>query len=171
MKHFNQPYLKPDHKQKKLNKILTIQRNNDIIRMLLDGLQTKDIIKHLRVKYGMSNYSTCVSTISECRQEVKKRKEYELDNVISIHIHRYEYIFKKLMEIKAEGIAMNALRAKEKLLGFHREGFHMKVSQGEVQQIYQTYVSNEYDLNKLDEKKITKLDQLLSKARRSDYKR
>lgn len=164
-KKFNQPFLRPEHQQRKLNKILTIQRDNDIINMLLDGLSTKEIAKYLYGKYGMK-YPTAVTTISQCRREVKNRREFELNNVISIHIHRYEYIYHKLIEIGAEGIAMNALKAKEKLLGFHREGFHMKVTQGEVQQLYQTHVNNEYDLKKLDEKKRTRFEQLILKARR-----
>lgn len=160
-----QPYLKPDHKHGKLNKILTLQRDNDIIAMLLDGLETKEIIKYLRNKYGLKHSSANV-LISLRRQDIKKRKEFELDNLISIHIHRYEYIYKELLKIGAEGIAMNALKAKEKLMGFHKEGFHMKVNQGQIHQIRTTRVNDEYNLDQLDEKKRQRLEQLLLKAKR-----
>lgn len=160
-----QPYLKPDHKHGKLNKILTLQRDNDIVSMLLDGTGNKEICRYIVNKYGIK-YSSANVLVSLRRQEIKKRKEFELDNIISIHIHRYEYIYKELLKIGAEGIAMNALKAKEKLMGFHREGFHMKISQGQIHQIRTTRVNDEYNFDRLNEKQRQRLEQLLLKAKR-----
>jgi len=165
-KKIQQPYLRLDHEQRKLNKILTLQRDNDILAMLLDGRPTREISDLLQTKYGIKHSSATVF-ISQCRQEIKRKQEFELNNVISIHIHRYEEIYKQLMELGMEGLAMNALRAKEKMMGFHRQGFHMKVTQGQVQQVYTSKVTDEYDLKKLNPEDKQRLDQLLIKAKRS----
>lgn len=155
----------PKEKQN-LNKIISLQRDNDIIAMLLNGETTEDISKYICQKYRI-NKGSAKTYISECRQEIKKRKWFEVNNLVSLHIHRYEQHYKELIEIGAEGYAINALRAKEKLLGFHKEGFHMKVTQGEVQSIHQRTIDSEYDFGKLDKKETLRLEALLEKASRN----
>lgn len=153
-------FLGPQHR---VNVILAGQRMNDVISMILEGKEKEEIINYISPKYNIKKI-TAKRYVDEGRKEIKKRRFFEVNNLVSLHIHRYEAIYKDLMEIGAHGYAIQALRAKETLLGFHKSGFHMKVTQGEIQSIHQKMVNNEYDFNQLGKAKIDRLEQLLEKA-------
>jgi hypothetical protein len=148
----------------RLNYIMNLQRQNDIIAMLLEGKEVKDIRAYIVKRYNITVGTTNI-VIHKASQEIKNREAWELDNLISIHIERYDDIYKKLYELGAYGNATNALRAKEKLMGFHREGFHMKVTEGEIQQLRLKNVDNEYSVEKLPVEKKNRLQELLDKAK------
>jgi hypothetical protein len=147
-----------------VSKVLVLQRDNDIIGMLLDGKPKQDIINFICLKYQLTEGSANVY-ISKCKEIIKERKRFEINTLVSIHIQRYEYIYTKLNELGAWFAADQALKAKEKLLGFHREGFHMKVTQGEIQQVQQSVVTDEYDLKKLTPEQLDRFNFLIEKAR------
>lgn len=155
--------------QDRLSKILSLQRQNDIIAMILEGKEAKEIRKYLINKYRLTDGSASVY-ISSARKEIEKRKNFEVDNLITMHIARYEYIYTKLYEMRSFINAANCLRSKEKLLGFHKEGFHMKVSQGEITALHLQQVQDEFDVMKLPEEKRNRMSFLLDKAKR-DYDR
>lgn len=157
-------FLLSDVQQGRLNKIMTLQRQNDIIAMLLEGRDTKEIKTYLINKYRVSP-NTANFYVSQGRDLIKKRKNYEIENLLSMHIERYEDIYTKLLDLGAYSMAANALKAKEKLLHFHRPGFHMKVTQGQIQQLSLRNVSDEYDLSKLPENKKQRFDQLVQKTK------
>lgn len=149
------------------NKIIIMQRTNDIISMLLEGRETKEIIPYIASKYRLTPL-TARKEINEARGEIKKRHAFQVDSLISIHILRYEYIYKELYSLGMYGDAASVLEAKEKLLGFHREGFHMKINHGHIQQVSLMNVSNEYNINKLEDKKRERFDYLLNKIKKDD---
>lgn len=154
--------------QKHLNKVLALQRNNDIIAMLLDGKTTHEIATFIVTKYRIKR-GTATTFITECRGEIKARRNFEVNNVISTNIDRYEWLYAKCMEIGNQSLAMSSLKHKEKLMQFHREGFHMRVSQGQIQQIQQTHIDDEYDKSKLSAVKQQRFLQLLQKAKRNEH--
>lgn len=160
---YQQEHLAPDWGQKHSNPIITLQRENDIIQMLLEGKDSNEISRYIIQKYSIKK-STSKVFIYNAREKIKKRNEYELNTLINLHIHRYEKVYEELRELKANGIAISALQAKEKLLGFHREGFHLKVSQGEISAIQLQTVDSEYDVMKLDKGERTRFDELLAKC-------
>jgi hypothetical protein len=148
------------------NKILVMQRNNDIISMLLDGKDPKkEIAPYIINKYNVNHASVKV-LLSEARGIIKERNAYQLQNLISLHISRYETIYNELFNLSMFGDACNVLEAKEKLLGFHKEGFHMKVSQGEISQVQLQTVDSDYNISKLEVGKQERLNFLLNKAKR-----
>jgi hypothetical protein len=156
---------------KRVNAILAMQRQNDIIAMLLDGKDpAKEIRPYVCMKYRVTP-GTAAGYITEARNIIKQRKHYEVNNLVSLHLQRYEEVYKFLKEINAHGFAMKALRAKEKLLGFHREGFHMKVTQGDITSVQLQTVDSDYNVSKLSKEKRDQLSQLLNKARRDGRNR
>lgn len=157
--------LDPDHKQTAINSILALQRRNDIVAMLLEGKPSSEIRQYLIKKYHITAGSANVF-ISHGKKEIKKRSNYEIGNLIGMHIHRYELIYAELYKMKAQMAAIDALRAKEKLMGFHKEGFHMKVTKSEIQSVQLQTVDSEYDIDSLDNKKKKRLEQLLTKAKK-----
>ncbi len=146
------------------NPIYSLQKKNDIIAMLLEGKEAREIKEYVVKKYKLTHGSAGVA-IQKARDEIKKREHFEIQNVINLHLSRYEKIYEKLREMKAQIYAMEALKAKEKLLQFHREGFHMKVTKGEIQAIHLEHVSDEYDIEgKLSKEEKERLKELLKKA-------
>lgn len=164
-KKFLHAHLDPNAKQGAVNAILSLQRRNDIIAMLLEGKEAKEVRGYLCAKYNITAGFANI-LISSARKEIKKRQNYEIGSMIAMHIHRYEQIYKELYQMKAQVAAMDALRAKEKLLGFHKEGFHMKVTKGEIQAVQLQTVDSEYDVMKLDSQQTQRFEYLLNKARR-----
>lgn len=156
---------KIDEQLSRLRSILVLQRENDIISMLLEGKETKEIANYICPKYRITPASAG-TYIKDARNLIKERKSYEVDILISLHIHRYEKIYQLLYELGAYSIAMNALRAKEKLLSFHKEGFHMRITNGEMSTVSLQTVDSEYDLMKLTQDKRERMSVLLQKAKR-----
>jgi hypothetical protein len=160
-------HLNPKQQQEQLNKILTLQRQNDIIAMLLDGKGTKEVCEYIAHKYGVSPVTVQNVYISRAREAIRQRKNYEVKELIMIHLARYEDIYHKLVMMKAQGLAMRALQAKEKLLGFHKEGFHMRVSKGQITSYQTSSVSAQYDpIRKLSPEKLARFNELLTKCKR-----
>lgn len=155
---------------KRVNSIIALQRQNDIIAMLLDGKDTKEISRFLINKFEITQ-GTANFYVQEARDIIKKRRHYEADNVVSLHIHRYEELYKCLTAINADNIAMKALAQKEKLMGFHKEGFHMKVTSGEVTAVQLQNVDSDYSIAKLPKEKQERLSVLLNKAKRNGHNR
>jgi hypothetical protein len=151
--------------QRRVNAIIALQRENDIIAMLLDGKESREISKWLINRYSIAQ-GTANIYIGHARDIIKKRKAYEVNNLVSLHIYRYEELFKLLKEIGADHLAIRALAQKEKLLGFHREGFHMKVTSGEITSIQLQTVDSDYNVKKLTQDKQDRLTELLNKAKR-----
>lgn len=155
-----------DRSKRRYLVIRTIQRQNDIITLLLEGKDVqKEILPYVCKKYQLTP-KTGNFYIQEAKNIIKARKNSEVQTLLSIHIQRYEQIYKELYDMRAFGIAMSVLKCKEKLLGFHKEGFHMRVSSGQVSTISLVSVENEYDLNKLSNDQREKLSQLIMKAKR-----
>lgn len=148
----------------RLNKLMIIQRNNDIIAMLLDGKSTKDIKTYLVNKYRIPATRTNVY-IADARRIIKERQNYEIDNLINLHIDRYELIYTGFNALQAWSNAMQALKAKEKLMGFHRAGFHMKVTQGEISQLQIHHLDDEYNVDKLTPRQRDRMQALIDKAK------
>lgn len=158
-------HFESEHEQTRLNKIIALQKENDVIALLLEGKEQKEIVTYVVNKYRVQS-NTATAFISKCRNIIKERKDFEVNTMVSLHVQRYEKIYEGLYEIKAYGIAMSALRAKEKLLGFHKEGFHMKVTNGAISTVQLQSVNSEFDVMKLDRTKRDRMSELLQKAKR-----
>lgn len=150
--------------QTRLNKLLVLQRQNDIVSMLLEGKDKKDIRTYIVNKYRVQPAS-CNVYMTEATNLIKERSNYEVNNLISLHVQRYEEIYAGLYEINAYGMAIQSLKAKEKLLGFHKEGFHMRVNQGTLSSIQLQSVNSEYDVMKLSREKRDRMAILLNAAK------
>lgn len=159
------PVVHPSHLSLKASKILALQRENDVIALLLEGKSTREIYKLMDLKYRLKP-GPVSKIVTRARKIIQERKNYEVDTLISLHIARYETIYKKLYEIGSYTHSMNALKAKEVLLGMHKDGFHMKVDSGEITALQLQSIDNDYDIKKIDEIKQTRLNELLNKARR-----
>lgn len=147
------------------DRILALQRQNDIITLLLEGKDTKTIVKYIVNKYQLKAQSVSVYLVN-AREEIKLRMNYELKTLVPLHISRYEYVYEKLYEMGSQAIAMGALRAKEKLMQFHKEGFHLRVTQGQLSQVSTMHIANEYDHMRMPEAKRKRMQELMEIVKR-----
>lgn len=155
--------VKPDNLELNITKVRTMQCQNDIIEMLLAGIPSKEIYTQICAKYRHKK-RTVGTYISTCRKIIRERKNFEVDTIVSLHIQRYEEIYARLHAIKSFTHAMNALKAKEVLLGMHKDGFHMRVNQGEINAVFLQNVSADY--KELTGDRKLRFEALLNKARR-----
>lgn len=155
---------KPDRIQEQANRIYALQRKNDVIALILDGKTLQEIRSYLVAKYKISANSA-TTFIQHARKELKKRQQFELNDLINLHLHRYEEIYKVLKEMKAQIPSVEALKAKERLLQFHREGFHLKVNKGEFQTVMLQNIDNEYDVNRFTVEERNRFEEILNKAK------
>lgn len=155
----------------KVKVVEQVNMHNDIIALLLDGQSTTRINKYLVDKYGCTK-KVAYTRIWEVRDIIRERKNFEVHNMINIHLARYERIYTETMELRMVGIAMQALQSKERLTGLHRDDFHMRISNGQTSEVQVKHIVNEYDLNKLEGDKADRFNFLIDKIekRRSQLK-
>lgn len=143
--------------------LLALQKQNDIITLLLEGKEEPQITPYIVQKYKISK-NHAVNCVSNARITIKERKLYEVPVMVPLHIQRYEEIYEKLYELNAHAVAMIALKAKEKLLNFHKDNFHMRVSSGEITQVGVQNIPAQYEIMKLGDKR-RRLQELMEKAK------
>lgn len=161
--------MKKKPKSEAANKIIVLQRQSDILKMLLDGKSSKEIRDYVCDKYRVLPM-VASQYLTQARKEVKKYRDRQVDNVLSIHIQRYEEVYSKLYEINAYSLAMNALQAKEKLLGMHKQDFRLQVNNIDATTVIGGPNANSgmnYDFNRLEKKDRLKLQLLLDKCKRN----
>lgn len=146
------------------NFILHMQRENDAIHHILMGNGTMEATKFIMKKYFLSS-AQAIKIVIAAREVIKSRKDYEVNNLISLHVSRYDAIYKILRDMGANSLAMDAMKSIEKLIGFHKEGFYMRVSNQEVQQLSLSEVTDEYDIERLCTTDRMRFSSLLSKAK------
>lgn len=149
-------------RQLRANFVIAMQRENDIIAMILEGKPNDEIKTYICSKYNLA-ISTAATRVSECHQKVRERRKWELDALIDTHVQRYEVLYNKLYELGAKGAAVQALQAKEKLLGLHKNGTHFRVNNQELTTISLQDVKADYDFSKLGEQERLRLQELLGK--------
>lgn len=148
-----------------VSRILALQRQNDVIQLLLEGKERKEILQYIGSKYRLT-LKTSQACVTDAANILKERSNFEVNNMISLHIQRYEAIYALLYQIKSYGMAMSALRAKEKILGFHKDGFHMRVNSGTISSVQLQTVQGEYDVMRLTKEKQNRMTELMQKAKR-----
>lgn len=103
-------------------------RRNDVFEMLLEGKSSRHIIAYINVHYGVGR-STVEADMTAVRKELVQQFHMEKQDVIALHVKRYEHMYQLYMDrgSEAEGwnpnynpeIASKMLEKKEKLLQLH----------------------------------------------------
>lgn len=162
--------MKRKPKNEQANKIIVLQRQTDIIKMLLDGKDSREIRDYVCDKYKVLPM-VASQYLTQARKEIKKYRERQVDNVLSIHIQRYEEVYSKLYEINAYSLAMSALQAKEKLLGMHKQDFRLQVNNIDATAVIggpNAHSGMSYELDRLGKRDRLRLQLLLDKCKKND---
>lgn len=147
----------------KLTEIVHLHIQNDIIAMLMDGKKETDVRKYLQTKYGISDL-TAQLRFQEGISQLNRRKDWELDNIINLHLNRYEELYELLLVIDSVKDAAGCLRAKEKLLQFHKQNTHLKVINNIITQVTVRDQVDTFDVEKLNDEERDRLEFLTNKV-------
>ena len=100
--------------------LVITERRDDTCKMLIGGKHTRNIIAAMREKYGVSR-QTVERDITLIYREIREYTSRNVEEVLSMHIQRYEDVYEKCMEMYNYGDALKALAAIEKLLKMHQD--------------------------------------------------
>lgn len=156
---------KPLIDSKRLFKVRSIKMENDAIAMILDG-KGKEVVEILIAdKYSISP-KVAQETYRRAQDQISSRKDYEIDSIVELHLGRYEEIYSQFIELRSFSNAASVLKAKEKLLQFHKHSTHMKVTNNNISEISIVSTKSDYDTSKLTPEKKERFKLLLDKATR-----
>jgi adenosine deaminase len=94
---------------------LIVERQEEVAEMLIKGKRTKDIVSYMHTKYNVSQV-TVERDVTEAYKWIKQYITRNVDDVIAMHISRYESIYDKAMDMYDFKSAIAALRAVEDIL-------------------------------------------------------
>jgi hypothetical protein len=97
------------------NPAIIAERQQEVAEMLIKGKRTKDIMVFMHTKFNVSEV-TVERDITEAYKWIKKYIKRDIDDVIAMHIGRYENIYDKACEAYDYRSAIAALRAIEDIL-------------------------------------------------------
>jgi hypothetical protein len=163
------PLYQPD-KTKKLNEaIIEIYRKGGRIEEIEKYLQSIGRLKNIRHDIWNAN------------AQIKEEAKLERDSLIQVHVKRYEKIFRdnfnkteddfaqmpvhirRYMLIDSLMIAMDALIAKEKVLGLHTKQFRVQLNN-----FFKKKIIAQYNFNNQNFEDLVRLKQLLEKMKTDD---
>jgi hypothetical protein len=147
----------------KLQEARILHQQNDCIAMMLEGRKMDEIKNSLREKYNLDN-TAILNRYNDAVSQLQRRKDWEVDNIINLHLNRYEELYAIFIQLDALKDAAACLRAKEKLMQFHKQGTHLKVVNSIITQVTSREVDNIFDLAKLDAVEQDRLEQLVNKV-------
>jgi len=143
---------------KRSNKIAAMNRKKDIFDMMLKGSSDYKIKGMLMEKHLLSIESSRVELIN-ARKELDKKKEFTVENIIDVHIPRYESMYEDLMDLGADNTAINVLKQKEKFLGMNQEHLTFNVFSGGDD----SDIDKNYEINNLTPDEQGRFSSLMSK--------
>ena len=140
------------------NKIIALQRHNVIIERLLSVTKPLDIIGDISQEYGITKESAN-QLVHKARLNIKGYRDTEIDNIMTLHINRYEYIYSQATILNITTIALASLRAKEELLKMHKEGTYIQVNNN----LTGLGLDAPFDLSKLNANQTVRFNELIKK--------
>jgi len=150
---------------------------NKIISIYKDGGNTEDIEEYLK---SIGREKQMRQDIFNANLVVKRRSKEERESLINTHVKRYEKLYRdnknktvkdfpglpghiaKYLVIDSLVISLDALVAKERVMGLHTKRFRVQLNSFFKKKIVKSYNFNSHDLDDL-----IRLKQLLEKMRKN----
>ena len=140
------------------------QRRTRCIELLLDGEKYSEIGIILAKEFDIKK-TLGIAEIAKARTDILEWKNQNINEIIDTHIQRYEEMFVLCNESGLDLIAMRILKAKEKLIGFHKESRNIQINNNEM-----TFIDATHEPGKLPVKKQKRLNTLINKTRSNLWK-
>lgn len=144
-----------------LSKLKLIERRNEIVSRILSGEKNKDIIKWICAKYK-SKYNYAEKLVLQGKESLNEYRSDHVDQMLTLHLLRYEELFKLSSEAGMASISIKALQGKEKIIGLHKDEAYVKVSN----EFIDATAVTPYNFDSLSKKENDRLDALIEKMQR-----
>ena len=144
-----------------LSKLKIIERRNEIISRILSGEKNKDIITWICTKYK-SKYNYAEKLVLLAKESLNEYRSDHVDQMLTLHLLRYEELFKLSNEAGMSSISIKALQGKEKIIGLHKDEAYVKVNNEYID----TAAVTPYNFDKLSKEENNRLDALIEKMQR-----
>ena len=163
----------------------TCLRDQDKIDKVLawykSGAKTREVKKKLEEQYSIKRPQALEQISGDAKKKLAIEFEEEKNNLIDLHILRYNRIYEDKIDIDPNTVAphirdivlgesyetaLNALIQKEKLLGFHTKNFKLEVNNFFTKK--KTLEAPQFDFTTLSFKEKKELRELLSLIRKKD---
>lgn len=144
-------------------KPLVVKRRYEILERLLAGQATNDIYKDIILTYNI-HHREVDNDFKIVREQIRQSITEEKENIINLHIIRYEELYQELMNMSLHATAMKVLENKEKLIGLHSGDINIQVNNVENTAVVKSVETFNYqNLNKQEQER---LNLLLSKCQK-----
>lgn len=145
-----------ENKQNIKDEIIT-----EIIRRKLGGDTLSTIIKDLSLQFNTSRMNIGIY-LPEAANQIKQRAALIIEDVLELHLNRYEKLYKWLSEKGFIRNAVKVLKAKEALMGVGNDivGVQINNFMGDIRANFSSH-----DISKLDKKQRMKLLELYKKLK------
>ncbi len=107
------------------------ERQREVAELLISGKQTRDIVSYMHTKYNVSKV-TVERDVTEAYKWIRQYITRNVDDVLSLHISRYEAVFTNAMGMGDFKSAIAALRAIEDLLKLREQQPLVAVTNNEI---------------------------------------
>ena len=144
-----------------LSKLKVIERRNIILERVLKGERNKDIIDWICSTYS-AKYNYAEKLVLQAKESLNEYRSDHVDQMLTLHLQRYEELFKLSNDIGMNNIAIKALQGKEKIIGLHKDEAYVKVNNEYID----ATIVTPYDFKKLSKQENDRLDTLINKMQR-----
>jgi hypothetical protein len=132
----------------------------EIIEYLLSGYTFSDIVKVYKEEQEFEEGYTA-NRIALCQQQIRESAKVDSQLLIDLHIQFYEEAWQYFNEHDNQYGKNASLKAKEKLLGLHKETNSIEINNRTNVEIE---TEEQYDLTKLTAQEQTLLQSLIAKS-------
>lgn len=114
------------NKEGKMDKLNRLFVQQEIFDKILEGLSRKEIIKEVCLTHNIGK-EYAIKLYYRAYNELKEVRSQKAGTTISLHVERYEYLYRKAMNWGLDMLAMKILKQKEELLQLVRNGESISV--------------------------------------------
>lgn len=137
------------------------ERRKKILNDFLEGKSKKSIIEEVSESSDITVHQVN-KDFEAIENQIGKFRDSELLNILNLHLIRYEEIYLFYTnEMPNNTLAMQALNAKEGLMGLHKPEINMQVNNNE-----RVIEHQDYNVGKLAPEEQQRLEILLSKCKK-----
>jgi len=137
------------------------ERRQKILSDLLEGKSKKNILQEVSESADITVHQVS-KDLEAIENQIGKFRDSELLNILNLHLIRYEEIYLFYTnEMPDQSMAMQALNAKESLMGLHKPEMNMQVNNNE-----KVIEHQDYNVGKLAPQEQQRLEILLSKCKK-----
>lgn len=133
------------------------------IEGLVKGYSQTDLLSKLKESWMSAPEEALQKVIKRALKAIKEETLTDIEKIIPLHIEMYEEIYQLADEMRVVGLKVEAMRAKEKLVGLHRETNSIEIH-NEVNVEIET--EPQYDISKLTTQEQKRLEGLMKKIQR-----